>query len=66
MKIRFNKEGVLHSQSVNAVTIELDNGSKFRMAEFGDSLKIIATDEMNDEITIRPIQANVVMVSVSK
>lgn len=66
MKLKFNKDGKTHIQCVNAITIELDNGSKFRMQEFGDSLKIIATDEMNDEITIRPIQSNVVMVSVSK
>lgn len=66
MEVKIHKEGKLRHQDVNVITIELANGSKFRMQEFGDSLKIIATDEMNDEITIRPIQANVVMVSVSK
>ena len=65
MEVRINKEGKLQRQDANMITIELSNGSGFRMQEFGDSL-IIATDEMNDEITIRPIQANVVMLSVSK
>lgn len=67
MKVTLKKEGILYSkEDVKLVMIELDNGSRFRIQQFGKNLKIIATDEMDSDITIRPVQANVVMVGVSK